>query len=41
MTVSLVGCKVSLKILTIEDVDENYTRWMNDEKITQFLESRG
>ena len=41
MTAFLAGRKVSLKILTIEDVDENYTRWMNDEKITQFLESRG
>ena len=41
MTVSLVGRKVSLKILTIEDVDENYAGWMNDEEITQFLESRG
>jgi len=41
MTASLVGRKVSLKILTIEAVDGKYAGWMNDEEITQFLESRG
>ena len=41
MTASLVGHKVSLRILTIDDVDEKYVGWMNDEETTQFLESRG
>ena len=41
MTVSLVGHKVSLRILTTDDVDGKYAGWMNDEETTQFLESRG
>ena len=41
MTTSLVGRKVSLRILTIDDVDGKYAGWMNDEETTQFLESRG
>ncbi|MDI3549609.1 MAG: hypothetical protein PWQ15_711 [Methanobacterium sp.] len=36
----LMGEKVFLKILSPEDVGEEYLSWMNDKEVTQFLESR-
>jgi len=34
------GKKIYLKLLTIEDVSDDYVNWMNDNKVTEFLESR-
>lgn len=36
----IVGEKVFLKILSEDDVDENYVEWLNDNEVTRFLESR-
>ncbi len=34
------GERIYLKMLSIEDVGENYAAWLHDEEITQFLEIR-
>lgn len=34
------GERISIKILSVEDVDENYVEWLNDKEVTRFLESR-
>lgn len=34
------GIKIYLRGISIDDVNENYYRWMNDEEITAFTESR-
>ena len=36
----LVGDRVYLREVRVEDVNDNYYRWMNDLEVTQFLESR-
>lgn len=35
-----IGEKVFLKILSEDDVDENYLGWLNDNEVTRFIESR-
>ena len=34
------GNKIALKILSPEDVTQNYVAWMQDEEVVQFMESR-
>lgn len=36
----IIGDRIYLKILSVEDVSNNYVDWMKDEEIIQFLESR-
>ncbi len=36
----VVGDRIFLKLLLPEDVGENYVKWMEDEEVTRFLESR-
>lgn len=37
---NLIGKDIYLKILSSEDIGQNYLNWMNDPEITQYLESR-
>jgi ribosomal-protein-alanine N-acetyltransferase len=34
------GERIYLRGVCLSDADENYYRWMNDDKVTQYLESR-
>ncbi len=36
----IVGKSIYLRILSSEDVGDNYVEWMRDEEVTRFLESR-
>ena len=36
----IVGKRISLRILSSEDVGDNYVKWMRDEETVRFLESR-
>ena len=36
----IVGKRIFLRILSSEDVGENYVKWMSDEETVRFLESR-
>ena len=36
----IVGKRIFLRILSSEDVGENYVKWMRDEETVRFLESR-
>lgn len=39
-TMRINGKRIYLKLLSPDDVGENYCRWMNDKEVTQYLESR-
>lgn len=36
----IIGKNIFIKILSMDDVTDNYVKWMQDEDVTQFLESR-
>ncbi len=38
--IKLFGDRVYLRILTPNDVDENYVNWLNDPEVTKYLETK-
>lgn len=36
----IIGKKIFLRLLSSNDVSQDYVNWMNDSEVTQFLESR-
>ncbi len=40
-TIKLEGKRITLRILKIADVGEEYLKWMNDEEILRYTECRG